>query len=83
MKTVMQIRAKLLLVERLNNSVNGNPRYSVALEQPADYGVIRGVTMSDYSFAYNMPAVGDLIICRFHYTKAGKVKISDMAKFNY
>lgn len=81
MKTIMQVRAKLLLVERLNNSVNGNPRYSVVLET-ADYGVIRGDTMSDYSFAYNMPRVGESIICRFHYTKTGKVKFSDMAKFN-
>ena len=81
MKTIVQIRANLLFVERLNNSINGNPRYSVVLET-ADYGVIRGVTMSDYGFVYNMPTVGDLIICHFHYTKTGKIKISYMAKFN-
>lgn len=50
----MQAKAYIVTVERLNNSVNGNPRYEVLIRTDGD-NYVRGKTASDYSFVYNMP----------------------------
>ena len=69
-------------VERLNNSVNGNPRYEccVALDAPerTPGGVVagrtlRGKTASDAMFAYQMPYAGTPVKVIYHVTARGVV----------
>lgn len=62
----------------LNNSYNGNPRYSVTLEFE-DGSSITGKTASDYAFCYSMPKSGPAV-CEWHTTRAGNVIFTDISK---
>ena len=62
-------------IERLNNSVNGNPRYRIAFEDDA----VRGFrTSSDHGFCYAIgnPDLREGSLVRVQFTRAGL--ISDM-----
>ena len=67
-------RSKLIEIERLNNSVNGNPRMRLEFDNG-----IAGITKSDAMWAYGIDNswVGKPITFEFHYTNAGKCIIDD------
>lgn len=64
--------ATVLMRDRLNNSINGNPRYDV-LVRLSDGSKLRGKTASDHQFCYNMPRAGDCVEAIYHTTAAGNV----------
>ena len=67
---------KILHYERLNNSVNGNPRYSLILQDQETHDTISCKTKSDYAYNYGMFNKGyDFLTCELTYTKAGNCYI--------
>lgn len=70
-------RSKLIDIERLNNSVNGNPRMKLGFANG-----ITGITKSDAMWAYGIDPswIGQSITFEFHYTNAGKCIIDDVTK---
>jgi hypothetical protein len=67
-------RSKLIEIERLNNSVNGNPRMRLEFDNG-----ITGITKSDAMWVYGIDDswLGKSVTFEFHYTNAGKCIIDD------
>jgi hypothetical protein len=67
-------RSKLIEIERLNNSVNGNPRMRLEFDNG-----ITGITKSDAMWVYGIDNgwVDKPVTFEFHYTNAGKCIIDD------
>ena len=78
MSEVITITAEIIRIERLNNSVNGNPRYRVTVEQQDNKSSITGKTSTDSMFAYNMPEVGDIIPISYRVTRQNNIVFTDM-----
>jgi hypothetical protein len=72
MSTSMQFtkQSRIESIKRLNNSRNGNPRFSIALENG-----VAGKTQSDASFAYAICDgwQGNSALAEFKVTNAGNV----------
>jgi hypothetical protein len=45
-------------ISRLNNSVNGNPRFAITWIRPADGELVTRQTASDHTFCYEIGNVG-------------------------
>ena len=64
----------ILMVERLNNSYYGNPRFALVVRD-MDSSYMRGKTASNamigYEFTMNM--VGKTLTMEYHRTKAGSI----------
>jgi hypothetical protein len=76
---------KILRLERLNNSVNGNPRYTVYYLHigTGDFGHAK--TMSDAMFCYgidnDMYTLNDpRVIAEMTFTRAGNIKSFNVIK---
>lgn len=78
MSKAITILAEIIRIERLNNSVNGNPRYRVTIEQQDNKNSIMGKTSTDSMFAYNMPKVGDIVPVSYRVTRQGNIVFTDM-----
>ena len=78
MSKVLTITAEIIRIERLNNSVNGNPRYRVTIEQQDNKNSIVGKTSTDSMFAYNMPEVGDVVPVSYRVTRQHNIVFTDM-----
>lgn len=65
-------------LKRINNSVNGNPAYSVAFFN--GICVITGRTASDASYCYALPHAGyfENVTVKYHRTASGKVIFDDI-----
>ena len=80
MRTFQYI-GKIEILKRLNNSVNGNPRFLIELLDSDNF--IELQTKSDYSYNYN---IENLImkqcncIVEYYYTKNGNGKIQDITE---
>ena len=66
-----------LSLEKLNNSVTGNPRYFLVIDTA--HGVIHGKTKSDVMWAYAMPKEDTLCNVVFHITKTGNIVFDDIS----
>ena len=77
MSKVITITAEIIRIERLNNSVNGNPRFRVTVEQKDNKSII-GKTSTDSMFAYNMPEVGDIVPVSYRVTRQNNIIFTDM-----
>ena len=64
--------ARLVAVERITSSPNGNPRFKCVLETPRGE-VFIGKTRADAQFAYVMPSIGAEVVCTYHVAHAGVV----------
>ena len=62
-------------IERLKNSVNGNPRYKIAFSNG-----VSGVTRSDASFAYSIHSGMTRVLVSYHFTPRTKCVIDDIAE---
>jgi len=62
-------------IERLKNSVNGNPRYKIAFSN----GVL-GITKSDAGFAYSIHSGMTRVLVSYHFTPKTKCIIDDIAE---
>lgn len=74
-------------VERLNNSVNGNPRYKLYLyDENAGEGMnhfITAKTASDYSFVYGTQFdKGKYILADIDYTRSGNTVVRNAKNIN-
>ena len=49
---------KIHQITRLNNSVNGNPRFAITWERPADGELVTRQTASDHAFCYEVGNAG-------------------------
>lgn len=78
MSEVITILAEIIRIERLNNSVNGNPRFRVTVEQQDNNNSIMGKTSTDSMFAYKMPEVGDIVPVSYRVTRQGNIIFIDM-----
>lgn len=78
MSKTITILAEIIRIERLNNSVNGNPRYRVTIEQQDNKNSIMGKTSTDSMFAYNMPEVGDIVPVSYRVTRQNNIVFTDM-----
>lgn len=74
------IKGKLAVVTRLNNSVNGNPKYECEVvpfeschPMTLNCGRLRGKTASDTMYAYNLPSPGNWVQVTYHTTRTGRV----------
>lgn len=81
--TTHRVKARLITITRIRNSINGNPRYECLLkiddESLATHGFyLHGKTVSDSSFVYNMPRAGHTVWAEYHKTPKGNIKFSDM-----
>ena len=63
----------ILRVDRLNNSVYGNPRFIVVFHDYTTDSVILGKTAANSMFNYNMPGFGIECTCTWHTTKNGNI----------
>ena len=73
MKT-QKINGTVTIIERLNNSVNGNPRFKLMIDDT----VI--ITKSDYGYCYdieNLARSGEAVEAEIYYTKAGSRRLED------
>ena len=67
MKT-QKINGTVTIIERLNNSVNGNPRFLLTIDD------IVITTKSDYGYCYdveNIARSGETVKAEIYYTKTG------------
>ena len=76
MKEYVLTNAKLVSYERLNNSVNGNPKYSVVFtgtNKNDEQETIKGKTGTDYSCGYEVTnfSNGHPVNVTYHYTNSG------------
>ena len=78
MSKAIKILAEIIRIERLNNSVNGNPRYRVTVEQQDNKNSIMGKTSTDSMFTFNMPEVGSIVPVSYRVTRQGNVIFTDM-----
>lgn len=78
MSKAITILAEIIRIERLNNSVNGNPRFLVTIEQQDNKNSIMGKTSTDSIFAYNMPEAGDIVPVSYRVTRQGNIIFIDM-----
>ena len=78
MSKVITITAEIIRIERLNNSVNGNPRYRVTIEQQDNKNSINGKTSTDSMFTFNMPEVGDIVPVSYRVTRQNNIVFTDM-----
>jgi hypothetical protein len=62
-------------IERLKNSVNGNPRFKVSFTN----GVL-GVTKNDAGFAYSIHAGMGRVLVSYHFTASAKCIIDDITE---
>jgi len=71
--------AKLVSVERLNNSVNGNPNYKIILDDSSGE-LIRTRSSSDCSWCYGYSDswIGKTIT--YHMTRAGRIDYMQLTK---
>ena len=66
---------KVLDVKRLNNSVNGNPRYELCMIDEEE-NFVRAKTQTDCSFAYGVNFnAGELVMAEIGYTRAGNAVV--------
>lgn len=65
-------------IDKLNCSVNGNPRYRVVLHNLDNNETMRGNTASDCQFVYCMPTLGAIVSVQWHKTKKGNIIFDDM-----
>ena len=75
------LQGKVIIKNRENNSVNGNPRYYVVI-QGADGNTIDGKTASDAMCAYGNWSVGDSVTVLWHETRTGNVVIDHVSEPN-
>lgn len=73
----MQANGELLDLIRLDNSVNGNPRYQVAALMD-DGKYITGKTASDAMYTYRVPSEGQRCAFTWHKTATGRVVFDDI-----
>jgi hypothetical protein len=75
MKKSVLINAKLMSYERKNNSVNGNPSWSLCFTNESE--TVEGKTASDASCGYSATNFSDGRACdvAYHVTRAGNVII--------
>ena len=78
MSKAITILAEIIRIEHLNNSVNGNPRFRVTVEQQDNKNSIMGKTSTDSMFAYNMPKVGDIVPVSYRVTRQNNIVFTDM-----
>ena len=63
----------ILRIERLNNSIYGNPRFIVVFHDCTKDSVILGKTAANAMFNYSLPSFGIECICTWHKTKTGNI----------
>ena len=62
-------------IERLKNSVNGNPRFKVSFTNG-----VSGVTKSDSGFAYSIHAGMGRVLVSYHFTPKSKCILDDITE---
>ena len=76
MKT-QKINGTVTILKRLNNSVNGNPRFKLMIDDT----VI--ITKSDYGYCYdieNLARSGEAVEAEIYYTKAGARRLETIKR---
>ena len=70
----MRVTGEITSIERLNNSVNGNPRYTITVS--TDGGLVELITSSDISDAYEVGNPGYRVGSEvtFDLTDAGRIR---------
>jgi hypothetical protein len=73
---------KVLSKERLNLSTNGNPRFSILLQDVETEEIIHCKTKSDYAYNYAIenPEYRESLIAELTYTKTGNCYIERIGK---
>ena len=75
----LQYIGKIEILKRLNNSVNGNPRFLIELLNTDEFITLQ--TKSDYSYCYNIENLARKqcnCIVEYYYTKSGNGKIENI-----
>lgn len=81
MKNITEPRKyKVCTMECLNNSVNGNPRYSMLLQDINTGEYVQCKTASDYSYNYVITSNMEFIIATIRLTRAGKAIIETLER---
>lgn len=81
MKNITEPRKyKVCTMERLNNSVNGNPRYSMTLQDVNTGEYVKAKTATDYGYAYCITSNMEFIIATIRLTRAGKAIIETLER---
>lgn len=79
MEKLQQYNGKIQIVKRLNNSVNGNPRFLIELEDLEHYETVE--TKSDASYCYNIENLSNKKCdCEvmYYFTNKGTAKIESI-----
>ena len=78
---MVELFAKLLNVERLNNSVYGNPNYSVTLELgDGNTVIIRSSSNSAWCYAYDTSWLGETV--SYTTTRSGRIDFMKLTDLN-
>ena len=75
----LQYIGKIEILRRLNNSVNGNPKFLIELLDADAFIALQ--TKSDYSYCYNIENLARKqcsCIVEYYYTKNGNGKIENI-----
>ena len=76
MKT-QKINGTVTILEKLNNSVNGNPRFKLMID-----GIVI-TTKSDYGYCYDIENIvrsGEVIEAEIYYTKSGARRLETIKR---
>lgn len=82
MATKVLRKYKVCTMNRLNNSVNGNPRFALTLQDVETEEFIQCKTQTDSSYGYCIENSDyrDYFMASLRYTKAGKCIIEKLEK---
>ena len=76
----MRITTKITGVKRLNNSINGNPKYEIHTED----GVVTTPTDSMIAYEWNFERlIGDTVTINFRVSNEGKAILEDINEVYY
>lgn len=65
--TKMLIKGRLINIERLDNSINGNPKFKFIINENGY--LISGKTATDGFLAYHNLKEGDKVILEYHFSR--------------
>lgn len=72
-------KGKIRIVNRLNNSINGNPRFLIDLVDAEQFIIL--TSKSDYPYNYNIENLANKncdCVVRYYYTKSGNGRIENI-----
>ena len=76
----MRITTKITGIKRLNNSINGNPKYEIHTED----GVVTTPTDSMIAYEWNFERlIGDTVTINFRVSNEGKAILEDINEVYY